>query len=336
MRRILISLIFVLIIIMFFLDRKNFNEYEISGKTMGSIDYNIKYISYEKKILKTDLDSILIEFNKTFSTYIPNSEISIINNSIGKSNVSKEFGELFSISKLIHLQTDGMFDPTVGPLVNKWGFGPQSIETIPTKNEIDQIMQFVGFDKIIFENGYINKKFKESYIDFSSVAKGYAVDIIHSYIQSKNIFNSYVEIGGEVRVSGKNKNQKNWVLGIREPRFDDKIDLSAIVSLSNMALATSGNYLNNYYVDDSLYFHTINPKTGYPAYTNMLSASVFSETCLVADAYATAFMAMDFNESKKILESSNNLLGYFIYLEKGEIKSYISDKLKPNITINRK
>ena len=150
MRRILISLIFVLIIIIFFLDRKNFNEYEISGKTMGSIDYNIKYISFEKKILKTELDSILIEFNKIFSTYIPNSEISIINKSIGKSNVSKEFGELFSVSKLIHLQTDGMFDPTVGPLVNKWGFGPQSIETIPTKNEVDQIMQFVGFDKIIF------------------------------------------------------------------------------------------------------------------------------------------------------------------------------------------
>ena len=98
-----------------------------------------------------------------------------------------------------------------------------------------------------------------------------------------------------------------------------------------MSLATSGNYLNKYYVDDSLFFHTINPKSGYPAYTNMLSASVFSDNCLTADAYATAFMAMNFKDSKRILNSLDNLLGYFIYMDNGEARIYISDGLKPYI-----
>ncbi len=300
---------------------------------MGTIPYNLKYISEEKKIFKSDIDSILIHFNNIFSTYIPNSEISIINKSDGRIKVSNEFGKLITESRIIYNITDGMFDPTVGPLVNNWGFGPDSFENVPSKKRIKQLLQYVGFDKISYENGYLYKKIKESYIDFSSIAKGYAVDQIHDYLKSKNIENTYVEIGGEVRVSGKNKDGNNWILGILEPSFDKKINLSATVSLENMALATSGNYINNYYVDDSLFFHTINPKTGFPAYTNMLSASVFSSDCLSADAFATAFMAMNFTESKSILESRGDLLGYFIYKESGKIKKYISDELKPYIRV---
>ena len=335
MRRILISLIFVFSILFFFLIRKNTKEYEVTGKTMGSIKYTVKYISYEKKILKQEIDSILIQFNRIFSTYIPDSEISIVNKSDSRVRVSDEFGKLIEESKLIYEITDGMFDPTVGPLVNKWGFGPDKIDKVPSEAEIKQLVEFVGFDKITYEDGYIHKKFKESYIDFSSVAKGYAVDVLHNYLKGKQINDTYVEIGGEVRVSGKNKNNDYWVLGIREPNFDGKINLSATVSLENMALATSGNYINNYYVDDSLFFHTINPKTGFPAYSNMLSASVFSTDCLSADAYATAFMAMNFNESKSILDSSNDLLGYFIYKESGVIKTYVSNELKPYIKIDK-
>ena len=336
MRRILISLVFVLVITIFFLTRKNRNEYEINGTTMGSIKYTVKYISDDKKILKQEIDSILLRFNKVFSTYIPDSEISVVNNSIGRMNVSKEFAKLITESKLIHEITGGMFDPTVGPLVNKWGFGPDRIDKIPSEAEINQLMEFVGFDKIIYEDGYINKKFKESYIDFSSIAKGYAVDVIHNHLKLKKITDTYVEIGGEIRVSGNNMQNNNWVLGIREPSFDGNIKLSAKVSLPDMSLATSGNYLNKYYIDDSLFFHTINPKNGYPAYTNMLSASVFSDNCLTADAYATAFMAMNFKDSKRILNSLDNLFGYFIYSENGEVRIYISDGLKPYISVYEK
>ena len=137
MRRILISLIFVLTIFIFFLVRKKIDEYEITGKTMGSIQYNIKYISNEKKISKLEIDSILLEFNKIFSTYIPDSEISLVNRSIGKVRVSDEFGKLISESKSIYELTGGMFDPTVGPLVNKWGFGPETIDNLPNEREIN-------------------------------------------------------------------------------------------------------------------------------------------------------------------------------------------------------
>ena len=149
--------------------------------------YNVKYISEQKKISKSELDSILINFNKIFSTYIPDSEISIVNRSNGQIRVSDEFGKLFSESKIIYHATDGMFDPTVGPLVNVWGFGPDRIDKVPSEAEINQLMEFIGFDKITYEDGHIYKKFKESYIDFSSIAKGYAVDVIHNYLKQKNI-----------------------------------------------------------------------------------------------------------------------------------------------------
>ena len=240
MRRILISLVFVLVTTIFFLTRKNRNEFVITGTTMGSIQYSVKYISDEKKILKNEIDSILIQFNRIFSTYIPDSEISVINNSEGRINVSKEFGKLIYESKLIYDITDGMFDPTVGPIVNKWGFGPDKIDKVPSEAEINQLIKFVGFDKITYGEGHIYKKFQESYIDFSSIAKGYAVDVIHNHLKLKNLPDTYVEIGGEVRVSGKNIKKNNWVLGIREPSFDGNINLSAKVSLPNMSLATSG------------------------------------------------------------------------------------------------
>ena len=134
-----------------------------------------------------------------------------------------------------------MFDPTVGPLVNKWGFGPDRINKVPSEAEINQLMEFIGFDKITYEDGHIYKKFKESYIDFSSIAKGYAVDVIHNYLKQKNITDTYVEIGGEVRVSGKNMKNNNWLIGIREPSSYGNIKLSAKVSLPDMSLATSGN-----------------------------------------------------------------------------------------------
>ena len=187
MRRILISLVFVLATTIFFLTRKNRNEFEITGTTMGSIQYTVKYISDEKKILKNEIDSILIQFNRIFSTYIPDSEISVINNSEGRINVSKEFGKLIYESKLIYDITDGMFDPTVGPIVNKWGFGPDKIDKVPSEAEINQLIKFVGFDKITYGEGHIYKKFQESYIDFSSIAKGYAVDVIHNNLKLKNL-----------------------------------------------------------------------------------------------------------------------------------------------------
>ena len=176
MRRIIMLLVFVLLIIFLFpIEQKN-KEYSISGFTMGKIPYNIKYISKEVLLNKNEIDSILISFNNIFSTYIPSSEISVINRSSGKVNISDDFSFLLDQSKSVYKFTDGYFDPTIGPIVNLWGFGPEKLINNPKKSEVNNLLQYVGLNKIKSGDNFLIKN-ENTYIDFSSIAKGYAVDL---------------------------------------------------------------------------------------------------------------------------------------------------------------
>ena len=244
MRRIIMFIVFVTFLYLLFFQEKGNQEFSITGLTMGNITYNVKYISSKKSVNKIEIDSILIKFNQTFSTYIPTSEISTINNSSGIIEISPEFYFLLKESKIIYDQTNGYFDPTIGPIVNAWGFGPDKVEYPPDNWEIRKIMNYVGLDKIKFDSLSLNKQYRESYIDFSAIAKGYAVDIITRYLDNKNLSNYFVEIGGEVRASGKNISDKYWLVGVEDPKFSLSSDIFATVSLNNLSLATSGNYRN--------------------------------------------------------------------------------------------
>ena len=333
MRRIIMLLVFVLLIIFLFpVEQKN-KEYSISGFTMGKIPYNIKYISKEVLLNKNEIDSILISFNNIFSTYIPSSEISVINRSSGKVNISDDFSFLLDQSKSVYKLTDGYFDPTIGPIVNLWGFGPEKLTNNPKKSEVNNLLQYVGLNKIKSGDNFLIKN-KNTYIDFSSIAKGYAVDLLYNFLIEKNIFNFFLDIGGEIRANGNNIKNRNWVVGIENPfEIDSNIPI-ATASLDNLSIATSGNYRNFYKIGDSLIFHTIDPKTGYPSKTNMLSASVFSETCFLADAYATSFMVMGFEKSKKLSSSIDEIEVLLIYYDNnGEIKKYLSDGIKDKINL---
>ena len=332
MRRFVMLLVFVGVIFFLFPIREKKEEFLISGLTMGNISYNIKYISDETLIDKNEIDSILTSFNNIFSTYIPTSEISAINQSSGKINISSEFRFLLNQSFKVFDLTDGYFDPTIGPLVNLWGFGPDKLKNNPKKSDIQDLLKHVGLNKVSLNDNYLIKD-ENTYIDFSSIAKGYAVDILSDYLLNKRINNFFVEIGGEVRTKGKNIKSNNWVVGIETP-FEINSNIIATAQLEDLSIATSGNYRNFYKISDSLIYHTINPKTGYPAYTNMLSASVFSESCFLADAYATSFMAMGFEKSKKLLDQLKEIEVFLIYYDdKGNINKYLSDGIKEKINL---
>ena len=334
MRRIIMFIVFVTFLYLLFFQEKGNQEFSITGFTMGNITYNVKYVSGKKLVNKTEIDSILIKFNQTFSTYIPTSEISTINNSSGTIEISPEFYFLLKESKMIYDQTNGYFDPTIGPIVNAWGFGPDKVESLPDNREIRKIMNYVGLDKIKFDSLSLNKQYRESYIDFSAIAKGYAVDVITRYLDNKNLSNYFVEIGGEVRVSGKNISDKYWLVGVEDPKFSLSSDIFATVSLNNLSLATSGNYRNFYNLKDSLVYHTIDPKSGYPSRSNMLSASVFAKSCFIADAYATSFMVLGFEKSKKIVTSTDGLDALVIYInDEGDTTKYFSEGIRNSINL---
>ena len=328
----LLILLIVVITVLFRSSKPNTQLVNLSGQTMGTIRYQVKYFDVEDRHFQSEVDSILVAFNQILSTYITTSEISLFN--ISKKDTfpvnSSLFSDVIEKSFEVYNQTDGYFDPTVAPLVNAWGFGPKDRKQLDS-TQVKEIMQTVGMHSIRFEKRVLFKRIKEVNLDFSAIAKGQAVDLISDFLLKNGIENFMVEIGGELRVHGKKDDESLWKIGIQDPRVDKNAasKLFATVNLEDLAVATSGNYRNYYEQDGKLIAHIIDPKTGYPAETNMLSASVFSLDCMTADAYATAFMAMGFKKAQRIIRRRQDLDAFFIYSDQaGDIQIWISDELK--------
>jgi len=315
-------------------------EYKkISGKTMGTT-YNITYSDTLERDLKPSVDALLIAINQEVSTYIDTSIISIFNQadsdfslqgnlyaSIYQTTSDHHFRYNFGFAKEVYKTTNGAFDPTVMPLVNYWGFGYTEKKAVADIDSVlvDSLMKVVGFDKIRYSNsGGVNKLLKENpnvQLDFSALAKGYGVDEVARLLEKLEVKNYLVEIGGEVVCKGKNKKKKWWTIGINTPDEDAQLrDIFSSISLENKAMATSGNYRNYYKVGETSYAHTINPKTGFPEKSTLLSVTVLAESCILADAYATAFMVMGLEQSLELATELEDLEAYLIYSgDKGEL-----------------
>lgn len=298
---------------------------QLSGMVFGTT-YSIKYLNH-KTNFQPQIDSLFNAINTSLSTYIPTSDISKINNGDTIINVDDFFIEVFEKSRRIYDETDGYFDPTVGNLVNAWGFGPEKttvrLDTLFVKKQ----MKYVGFQKLQIIHKKVVKQFPEIYLDFNSIAKGYGIDIIGRFLESKKIENYLVEIGGEIRSKGFKHAQKPWVIQLTNPINPDAQFKRFI--LSNKSMATSGNY-RKYSIDENgqKYVHTINPKTGFATESNLLSASVIANLdCADVDAYATAFMAMGFEKTIAFLKKkpSLNVILYYINKE-GVLSEYTNYK----------
>lgn len=305
------------------------------GYTMGSIQYNVKYMGVPIEELNGEIDKELIAFNQSLSTYIGDSEISMLNNNGALEFSSNYFLPVLKRSAEIFKKTEGAFDPTVGPLIQAWGFGPDKKIPSLDSSQVDSLKAITGFQNVTFDDQQV--ALPPNYqLDFSAIAKGYAVDVISQLLEERAIENYMIEIGGEVRCSGVNAEGKSWSLGIEDPTVaQDEQRLLAIVRLKNKALATSGNYRNYYEKEGRIYAHIIDPRTGYTAKHSLLSASVFDEDCMSADAYATAFMVLGLEESKRIIEKEG-LDAMLIYQdETGALKSFVSEGIKPFLELNQ-
>ena len=305
----------------------NLPEENISGEALGTT-YHITYFPEDDIALKKALDSIFFVVNRSMSTYQPDSDISRLNRGDTTIKVDTLFQNVFKLSEKVYEETGGYFDPTVGDLVNMYGFGPEKQLNEIDSTTVDSLMEFVGLDKIrISAEGKVTKDAPEIYLDFNAIAKGYTVDLIGHYLIENGVENFLVELGGELLARGKNIDKNAaWKLGIDDPnQVPGSRSLTAIVKLGNQALATSGNY-RKFRIDPETgekYVHTINPLTGYPGKSNLLSASVLAENCALADAYATAFMALGFEPSVELLESLENIEAFLIYSgEDGTVEEF--------------
>ena len=291
--------------------QKSFFQGQAFGTTFSIQVYSINEIDFEKGI-----DSVLSKVNNSVSTYIPESDISKINNGNTAIVVDDIFIDNFNISTEVYEITGGFFDPTIGVLRNAYGFGDTNSIQVVDSLALDSMMKFVGFNKVkLTSENKIEKLYPEIYIDFNAVAKGYGIDLIGSYLDSKGVGNYLIELGGEILAKGKNvEKNKSWLVGIENVNLNDK-SFSSIIALEDIAMATSGNYRK--FRIDSLtgkkYVHTLNPITGSAEKSDITSATVLAPTCALADAYATAFMALGLEKSKVILKNIDKIDVYFTY-----------------------
>ena len=300
----------------------------IQGQTMGTY-YKVTYFDQQNRDFKAAFDQLLKEINAEVSTYEPESVISNFNKATvpfkladasgSKKTHNPHFFANYEASKHIFKQSKGFFDPTVMPLVNYWGFGYEEHRAVTRVDslKVKSLRENVGFQKIkaVSEGSglFLHKPSPTTELDFSAIAKGYAVDAIGKFLEGHQIHNYLVDIGGELRASGKKPNGK-WTVGINTPKSDAAItDFKAKLFLENMALATSGNYRNFHEVDGKKYSHTINPQTGFPELNSLLSASVVAKDCATADGFATAFMVMGLDKAWEIAQNIPDIDAYFIY-----------------------
>ena len=264
-----------------------------NGFIFGTV-YNITYQCEDN--LKTEIEAALQQVDGEFSMFNDTSTVARINRG-EKVSESPMYKEVYKLAQTVHQETDGAFDITVAPLVNAWGFGFKH-EQMPTKQQVDSLLRI--------RNQY----------DFSAIAKGYGSDVVARLLRRRGVTNFMVEIGGEIVTQGISERRLPWKIGVTKPT-DDSLsvngELQTVLNITDIAMATSGNYRKFYYKDGQKYAHTIDPKTGYPVQHTLLSATVLAKDCATADAYATSFMVLGVERAKAVLEKHHELMAYFIF-----------------------
>ena len=303
------------------------SQIELSGFTMGTT-YNIKIIPEKDSILSTKLikqniDSVLISVNYQMSTYLFDSEITQFNNheSTTSFTVSNDFSLV--VERALHWSklTDGAFDITLVPLLYLWGFGPGQAnelgDNFPEEHAVQKRRTHVGYEKLTTNKYYLQKKDPFIKIDLNAIAKGFGVDAVYSFLESIGMNNIMVEIGGEVRTKGENRKNEPWMIAVETPDFESagSKTISWALPLESKAMATSGDYRNYYEIDGIRYSHEIDPRTGYPAQTGVASATVVATNCMDADALATALIIMGAESGLQFIEKLDGVEAFLILRE---------------------
>lgn len=315
-------------------------RYEIDGEAQGTT-YHIVYFTDSIIVNKQIVDSILDAIDMAASMWVHESVISQINQYQDSVIVIKGddygfFEDNFNLSKQVFNTTNGAYNPTVGELVNAWGFGFKNKEKMDS-TKVDSLLQSVGFadNQMWITNSdslYLHKSNPRSQLDFNGIAQGYSVDVLADYFIEFGLPNFMIEVGGELRANGSKPEGLLWKVGIDKPTDNNNArNLAATLKLNNISVATSGNYRKFYESDGVRYAHTIDPKTGFPVQHSLLSATVVMQNCGLADAYATSFMVMGTEKAIELIETKPELgiEAYLIYSdENGGMQTYLSSGLE--------
>ena len=306
-------------------------------RSEGSVFGTFYHITYQYSTpLQEGIDKALQEVDVSLSPFNKESVISAINNNTSM-DTNAMFVEVFNLAQKVSGETNGAFDITVAPLVNLWGFGFKNMDNV-SQEKVDSLLPFVGYEKVKLVEGKIQKEHPETMLDCSAIAKGYGVDAVGKYLEGQGIGNYMVEIGGEVRVRGTNPRGELWHVGISKPNDDPasiSTDIEQVIQITQLAMATSGNYRNYYEKDGKKYAHTIDPHTGHPVQHSILSSTVLAQDCATADADATAFMVLGMDEAKKVLARHPELMAFFIYSDKdGKMKEWMTEGMEKMIIEN--
>jgi thiamine biosynthesis lipoprotein len=306
----------------------------IKGEAQGTY-YAITYYDSLNRDFSRQIDSVLKAFDQSCSNYQPNSVISKINRNEAVQLDSLFIGN-YLLAEKVSRETGGDFDITVRPLVELWGFGLKNRSNV-TKEQVDSIMDFVGYRKVRLDSGRIIKDDPRIMLDYNAIAQGYSVDVVAAFLKKQGIKNFLVDIGGELYAYGQKADGSPWKVGVERPKDGEQYgeNLSAIIALHNKGMATSGNYRKFYIKDGVKYAHTIDPHTGYPVQHSLLSATVVAPTAGLADAYATAFMVMGIDHAKAILQRHPELDVYLIYSDStGEYRSFSTEGMSQMLEKN--
>lgn len=317
---------YLILVFITFFSCSELKKTSLSGLIFGT-SYNIQFYSSGNSNYYNEIVDIFKEIDMSMSTYKKTSIISRVNNN-NSVQLDDHFKNVFSFSKKIYEKTGGRFDPSIGLLVNYWGFGPEKYipdSKINSNDQFTYLLSKTGFNRFEIIDNKLSRPM-DSYIDFNAIAKGYAVDQVAKFLKNKQIDNFLVEIGGEINSSGINIDKnKPWLVAIDMPRFDGDRSNYSSLELNNISLASSGTY-RKFKIDSmgNRYAHIINPLTGYPTKTNILSVTVKASSCIEADAYATAIHSMNIEEIKEFFSLNNNISSLVIFEnDKNELEELI-------------
>ena len=317
--------------------KKTSKLYEVEGKG-GSVAYRVKYISADSTDLKPAIDSLVKVVDHSISSYNKESIVAKINQGLVATKANDHFKRAFATAQKVWKESGGFYDPTVGILVNAWGFGKELIQPVsklPTEHEIDSLKKYVGFKKVhISDDDYVKKQNPAIQLDLTSVLRGYTADVISDFLKSKGIENFLVKVDDQTIVEGKDVvNNTPWKVEAEDPYELNDDYKEVILHLNNESVSTDENY-RRVWIDGNgkRFVHIINPFTGYPMTGEMLSATVIAKTAVESDAYSTMFMIIGLEKSKEFLAKHPELKALLVYSDQNnEVKTYKTQNIEPLI-----
>ncbi len=334
MRKKILLVFALLVVILIIIKGLSFSPklVSFSGPTMGTT-YTVKFYTVDNgsdvQVLKSAVDSVLLHINKLMSTYDPSSEISLFNKmpSGSSKEISAEFAHVVDKALLISSMTEGYYDVTIGPLANLWGFGPKKgRDEPPSDAEINAAKQKVGYQYLNLEGNKLSKE-NDIYVDLSSIAKGFGVDAIANKLEENGIQSYLIEVGGEIRTKGVKDDGESWKIAIESPAGGHNI-VQAVIGITDVAVATSGDYRNYFEKRGVRYSHIIDPVTGRPITHKLVSVSIIDKSAVMADGLATAITVLGPDKGMAFAEE-NGIAAYLLVKQDFGYEERVSTAFEP-------